>query len=79
MDYREALITDSSFYVPKVILETRKMEVYGNALIKKRRVWPTGVNGDVINEYFSSKNIGDFGCLSGEWVETKYNIFFEGT
>ena len=43
--------------------------------MKKRRYWPRGVHRDVINKYFSSKNIGDMGCLSGEWYETKFNIF----
>ena len=28
-----------------------------------------------MNGYFSSKNISDVVCLSGEWDETEFNIF----
>ena len=29
----------------------------------------------LVNGYFSSKNISDVVCLSGEWDETEFNIF----
>ena len=39
------------------------------------RYWPRGVYGYAINNYVRSKNIGDVGCLSGEWEKTELNIF----
>ena len=53
----------------------RKRGVYGSALIKMRRYWPRGVYGDGVYDCSSTKNIGDVGCLSGEWNETEFNIF----
>ena len=49
-------------------------------IYKKMSYWTRGVHGYGINEYFSSKNIGDMGCLSGECDETDFDIcFLEGT
>ena len=48
----KAVIMDSGFCVLKGIRETNKRGVYGSALIKKRRYWPTGVHGYSINNYF---------------------------
>ena len=53
----------------------RKRGVYGSALIKQRCFWPREDHGDGIDEYFSTENIGDMGCLRGEWDETEFNIF----
>jgi hypothetical protein len=36
------------------------------ALIKKCRFWPTLVQGDVINQHFVTKNIGDTDAVQGE-------------
>ena len=33
------------------------------------------VNGDVIDNYFSTQNIFALGCLSGEWDDIGFNIF----
>ena len=44
-------------------------------MIKKRRYWPRGVYVYAINDYFRSKNIGNVGCLSGEWDEIESDIF----
>ena len=63
------------FYVLKGILYMRKRGVYGSALIKQRCFWPREDHGDGIDEYFSTENIGDMGCLRGEWDETEFNIF----
>ena len=64
------MIMDSGFCVLGGILKMRKRGYYGSTLIKKRRYWPRGIHGYEINEYFSTKNIGDVGCLSGEWNKT---------
>ena len=65
-----AVIMDSCFCVFRGILETRKRRVYGSALIKKMCCWTRVAHEDKIDEYFSTNNIGDVGCLSGEWDET---------
>ena len=46
----KAVIIDSGLCVLKGLLEMRKRGVYGSALIKKRRYWPSGVHGDGIND-----------------------------
>ena len=53
--------------------------LYGISLIKKRLYWPRGVHGDSINEYFGTKNNVGVGCFSGEWDDTEFDIFYEGT
>ena len=66
---------DSGFFSLKGLLEMRKRRVYGSVLVKNRRYWHRGVYGYAINNYVRSKNIGDVGCLSGEWEKTELNIF----
>ena len=53
-----------------------KRGVYVSALIEKRCYWHRGVYGNAINYLLRSKNSGDIGCLSSEWDETEFNIFF---
>ena len=69
------VIMDSIFFSLKGLLEMSKRGFYGSVLIKKRRYWPRGVYVYAINDYFRSKNIGNVGCLSGEWNETEFDIF----
>ena len=52
-----------------------KNGVYGSALIKNRRYWPKGFHRDGINNGIRSKNIGDMGCIIGEWDETEFDVF----
>ena len=55
---------DSGFCVTAGILAMHDNGVYGQALIKKRgRYWPRHVPGDQIEDYFSTKEIGDVDCL----------------
>ena len=42
------------------------------------RYWPRRVHRDGIKNYLRSKNIGDMGCLIGEWDETYFNGFLKG-
>ena len=43
--------------------------VYAGALIKKRRYWPKGVPGDLVDQYFPDKKVGDVDMLV---AATKY-------
>ena len=49
----------SGFCVTKVITELKAQCVYAVALIKKRRYWPKGVTGDLIDTHFEDKEVSD--------------------
>ena len=50
---------DSGFCVTKGLVELCKKGVFGVALIKKRRYWQENIKGDVIDEHFPSKDVGN--------------------
>jgi len=54
----KAIVLDSGFCVANGITELKKRGVYAAALIKKRRYWPAGVPGDIIDAYFADKEEG---------------------
>ena len=64
----------SGLCVLKGLLGMRKRGFHGSELIKMRLYWPRGFHGYGINDYFSSKNIGDVVCISGEWDDTEFNF-----
>ena len=55
----KAVVLDSGFCVAKGITDLEDKGVYVAALIKKRRYWPKGVPGDLIDNHFEDKEIGD--------------------
>ena len=57
------------------MIEVIKMGVYAGALIKKRRYWPKHVPGDLIDEYFKDKEVGETDSLHGTFDGVKYNFF----
>ena len=65
----KACTMDSGFCVAKGIVEMEaQLGVYGQALIKKRgRYWPKGVPGDMIDDYFKDKEIGECETLQVEF------------
>ena len=69
------VILDSGFCVLEWIIELRKLGVYAGALIKKRRYWPKHVPGDLIDEYFKDKEVGETDSLHGTFDGVKYNFF----
>ena len=71
----KVVIIYSGFFVFKVLLETRRRGVNGILLMKKRLYWTRGFHWDETNDSFRAKNIGDLGCISGEWDDTEFNIF----
>ena len=48
----EAVVLDSGFCVAKGITEIEAKGIYMEDLIKKRRYWPKGLPGDLIDAYF---------------------------
>ena len=48
---------DSGFYVSVGIIVMHNHGVYGQALIKKRRYCPKNVPGDLLDHYFSDKEL----------------------
>jgi hypothetical protein len=62
----KVVVLDSSFCVLHGIIELKKKGVYAAALIKKRRYWPKGVDGDAIAANFADKDVGDVDALPGQ-------------
>ena len=51
--------------------------MYAVALIKKRRYWPKGVPGDLIDTHFEDKEVIDVGMVRGKIEDIKlFRIFF---
>ena len=55
----EAVVLESGFCVDKSITELETNGVYMVALIKKRRCWPKGVTGGIIDTHFQDKVVGN--------------------
>ena len=53
----ECVVLDSGFFVSKGITDLLEFGVYTAALIKKRKYWPKGVQGDAIDKYFADKDV----------------------
>ena len=66
---RKAVVMDSGFCVTNEIVALAAKGVYAGALIKKRRYWPKGVPGDLVDQYFPDKKVGDVDMLV---AATKY-------
>ena len=49
---------DSGFCVIAVILHLHDLGVFGQSLIKKRKYWPKGCPGNLIDEYMEGKALG---------------------
>jgi hypothetical protein len=45
------VVLDYGFCVLKALIELQKVGVYSVALIKKRKCWPAGVHGDVMQQF----------------------------
>ena len=67
------VVLDSGFNVAKGITYIEAKSVYLEALIKKRRYWPKGVLGDLIEVHFEYKNVGDI--LIIELIIEDNNLF----
>ena len=55
----KAVVLESGFCVDKSITELETNGVYMVALIKKRRCWPKGVTGGIIDTHFQDKVVGN--------------------
>ena len=53
----ECVVIDSDFCVSKGITALLVFGVYADALINKRKYWPKGVPGDVIDQYLADKDV----------------------
>ena len=52
----KCFLLDSGFFVSKGVTTLLEFGVYASALIKKRKLWPKGVTGDAIDQYFADKD-----------------------
>eukprot|EP00804_Cyclotella_cryptica_P018793 CCRYP_021187-RA/>CCRYP_021187-RA protein AED:0.33 eAED:0.33 QI:0/0/0/1/0/0/2/0/393 len=66
---------DSGFCVLLALLSLKKKGVYGGALIKKRRYWPSMVAGDAIDKHFDDKEVGSVAAVEGTHDGVRYNIW----
>lgn len=69
------VILDSGFCVLKALIELKKKGVYASALIKKRRFWPKGIDGDDIARHFVHKPVGATDRLPGICDNVKFDVF----
>ena len=63
---------DFGLCVLKALLKLKEHGVYAIAIIKKRRYWPWGVDGDKLTTHFLSSSVGD-----SELIMVLYNrVYF---
>ena len=71
------VVLDSVFCVTKVIADIEAKGFYAAALIKKRRYWPKGVPGDLLDTHFEDKEFGDVGIIEARNEDNKlFKVFF---
>ncbi len=68
-------VLDSGFCVLSGIVELKKEGIFAGALIKKQQYWLALVPGDVFDEHFESKEVGDMDVVSGNLNGTDYSIW----
>jgi hypothetical protein len=71
----KVVILDSGFCVLKAIIELKKKGVFASALIKKRRFWPKGINGDEITSHFDDLPVGRTDRLPGTCENIPFDVF----
>ena len=72
----EAVVLDSGFCVDIGITELESKGVYAGAIIEKRRYWPKGVPGGLIDTHFQDKEVGGVDILEARTQENKpFQIF----
>ena len=59
----KAVVIDSGFCVANFIFALAAKGVDAGALIKKRRYWPKTIPGDLIDQHFLDKELGDIDTL----------------
>ena len=72
----QAVVLDIGFFYAKGITELEAKGVHAAALNKKLRYWPKGVTGDLIDNQFEDKEVGDVGMVEARDEDNKlYKIF----
>ena len=72
----KAVVLDSGFIVAKGITQIKAKDVYAGALIKKLRYCLKGVPGDLIDNHFEDKEVGDVGMLEASFEDKKLFTIF---
>ena len=72
----KVVIMDSGFYITKGLVELRKKGLFGAALIKKRRYWPSNIKDDAIDAHFASKEVGNVDAVKKVEYGVDYHVFF---
>ena len=71
----KVVVMDSGFCVAKGLCEMYHKGVYGHALIKKRRYWPTSVPGDKIDEHMENSEVGEVDALKRKNDGVDWHVF----
>lgn len=71
----KVVILDSGFCVLKGLIELKKKGVFASALIKKRRFWPKGIDGNRIINHFDNLAVGTTDRLPGNYENVKFDVF----
>ncbi len=74
---RRYIVLDSGLCVLNAIIKLKCHELFGCALIKKRRYLLANIPGDAINDFFNMEGVDvrDFNTILGTMYGTSYNIW----
>lgn len=71
----KCVIMDSGFCVLDALTRLKSYGVFALIMIKKKKSWPRGVDGDAIKTHMAPKPIGSKDTLNGKHNEQKFNIY----
>lgn len=71
----KCVIMDSGFCVLDALIKLRQRGVFASIMIKKRKYWPRGINGDAIKEHMADKAVGAVDALPGQKDNQHFNVF----
>ena len=71
----KVVVMDSGFCVLNALLALRTHGVFGSALIKKRKFWPKGIDGDNIITHMNNKEVGECDAKLGHVDNKTFYLF----
>jgi Transposase IS4 len=69
------VIMDSGYCVLQALIELLHVGVYSSTVIKKRRYWPKYIDGEVIDQHFQIKKVGQCDSLQETLSGKAFSIF----
>lgn len=71
----KCVVMDSGFCVVDALIKLRKRGVFASIMVKKRKYWPRGINGNAISEHMKEKPVGSVDALPGVKANQNFNVF----